>query len=80
MDVTEIQKEVRHLPAAQRRKLTAWMVTEYPALSVEGLMTRAQRSVKSGKLVPTPPTHANIPSGRTLEHALNVAARLGLKK
>ena len=32
MDVTKIQKEVRRLRPSQRKKLTAWMVSEFPVL------------------------------------------------
>ena len=80
MDVTKIQREVRRLPARDRKKLTAWMVSEFPVLSVDRLMRRASRSVKSGAFTPSPPTEDNFPKGRTLDHALEVAKRLGLRK
>ena len=80
MDVTKIQNEVRRLPARERKKLTAWMVTQYPVLSVDRLMAKASRAVKSGAWAPEPPTADNFPRGRTLTHALAVADRLGLRK
>jgi hypothetical protein len=44
MDVTRIQREVRRLPPRERKKLTAWMVAEFPALSVGRLMRKATAS------------------------------------
>lgn len=64
----------------ERQKLTAWMVAEFPALSVEALMTKAARAVDTGVFRPIPPTAENIPQGKTLEHAMKVAEQLGLKK
>lgn len=80
MDVAKIQREVSRLPAKERKKLTAWMVAEYPALIVEKLLGKASRAVAAGTFKLTPPTHDNFPRGRTLDHALTVAARLGLRK
>lgn len=80
MEVTRIQREVRRLPARERKKLTTWILTEFPVLSVNRLMTKAARAVKSGAWVPEPPTPDNFPQGRTLAHALTVADRLGLRK
>ena len=80
MDVAKIQNQVRRLPPSQRKKLTAWMVSEFPILSVSSLMAKAEREVKAGTWTPTRPTEDNIPKGKTLEHALQVAARLGIRK
>jgi hypothetical protein len=80
MSVTKIQGEVRRLPAQERKKLTAWMVAEYPVLTVERLMAKAARRVKAEAWSPAPPTSDNFPRGRTLAHALRVADRLGLGK
>ena len=80
MDVVKIQREVRRLPARERKKLTAWMVVEFPVLSVDRLMAQAERAVNAGRLKPTPPTGDNFPRGRTLEHALAMAGQLGLRK
>ena len=80
MDVDKIQREVRRLRPSQRKQLTAWMVSEFPVLSVKGLMAKAGREVKAGTWTPTPPTEDNIPKGKTLEHALQVAVRLGIRK
>jgi hypothetical protein len=80
MDVGKIQEQVRRLPASQRKKLTAWMVLSYPALTVDGLMARASREVEAGRWKPAPPTEDNFPKGRVLDHALRVADRLGLRK
>ena len=80
MNAVEIQREVRRLPARERKKLTAWMVVEYPALSVDRLMTKATRAVKAGTFKPTPPTADNFPQGRSLERALAVAGQMGLRR
>ena len=80
MDVAKIQREVRRLPARERKKLTAWMVVEFPALSVERLMAKAAQAVKAGTFKPTPPTADNFPKGAALERALAVAGQLGLRK
>ncbi|MCX6956523.1 MAG: hypothetical protein NTV51_30700 [Verrucomicrobia bacterium] len=80
MDIAKIQSEVRRLPARERKKLTAWMVIEYPALSVDRLLAKAERAVKTGRFKPTPPTADNFPKGRALQHALAVAGQLGLGK
>ena len=80
MDVAKIQREVRRLPTRERKKLTAWMVVEFPALSVDLLMVKAERAVSTGRFKPTPPTADNFPQGRTLEQALAVAGQLGLRK
>ena len=80
MELTKIQRDVRRLSARERKKLTAWMVVEYPALSVDRLIVKAERAVKAGKFKPTPPTADNFPTGRTLAHALAVATQLGLRK
>jgi hypothetical protein len=80
MDVAQIQSEVRRLPARQRKKLTMWMVAEYPAFSVDRLMRKATRAARTGAWKPEPPTAENFPKGKTLEHALSVAGQLGLRK
>jgi hypothetical protein len=80
MTAVEIQREVRRLPARERKKLTAWMVNEYPALTVDRLMRKATRAVKAGTYQPTPPTADNFPQGRTLERALAVAGQMGLRR
>jgi hypothetical protein len=56
------------------------MVVEFPALSVDRLMAKGARMVKVGALKPTPPTADNFPQGKTLQHALDVAGKLGLRK
>ena len=78
--MAEIQKAVRRLPVAKRRRLTTWMVKSYPALTVEGLMNRAAERVAAGSWVPPPPTTENIPAGALLQHARRTATRLGLAK
>jgi hypothetical protein len=80
MSVKEIQGAVRRLPAVKRRRLTTWMVREFPALTVEDLMAKAGRRVKAGSWSPAPPTHDNVPSGAMLEHATRTARRLGILK
>jgi hypothetical protein len=80
MDVAKIQREVRRLPTRERKKLTAWMVTEFPVRSVDRLMARAARAVKTGTWTPAPPTEDNFPKGSTLDHAFEVAGRLGLRQ
>ena len=80
MDMIKIQSQVRRLPARERKKLTAWMVAEYPVLSVERLLARAERAVNAGTLIPAPLTPDNIPRGRTVAHALAMAEQLGLRR
>jgi len=80
MGVREIQQAVRRLPASKRRKLTTWMVREFPALTVEGLMDRAAAKVQDGTWTPTPPGADNIPTGKTLRHARETARHLGIAK
>ena len=80
MDMAKIQREVRRLRPGERKKLTAWMVSEFPILSVRTLMAKAGREVKAGAWAPIPPTDDNIPKGRALERALAVAEKLGIRK
>lgn len=80
MNVKEIQGAVRRLPAAKRRRLTTWMVREFPALTVENLMARTALRVKAGSWSPAPPTAVNLPTGATLEHVWRTARRLGIAK
>lgn len=78
MGLTEIQRAVDTLPAAERLRLTAWMVSRYPLLRVEQLMAHATTLVESGEWKPAPPTDDNRPKGEVLEHALRVAKQLDL--
>jgi hypothetical protein len=80
MSVKEIQQAVQRMPAAKRRQLTTWMVTRYPALTVEGLLANAERRAKVGTLHSTPPTVDNVPTGATAIHVKRTAKRLGLAK
>jgi hypothetical protein len=80
MSVKEIQLAVRRLPAGKRRRLTTWMVREFPALTVDDLIAKAERKVKAGSWSPTPPTRDNVPTGAMLEHAARTARRLGIAK
>jgi len=80
MGVAKIQREVRRLPTRQRKKLTAWMVAEFPVRSMDRLMARAARAVKTGTWTPAPPTEANFPKGKTLDHVMDIAGRLGLRQ
>lgn len=80
MSLTEIQHAVDTLPADERLRLTAWMVSRYPLLRVEQLMAHATTLVQNGKWAPTPPTDDNRPKGKVLEHALQVAEQLDLGK
>jgi hypothetical protein len=80
VSITQIQQEVCHLSEAERKQLTAWMVSAFPVLRVEDLMAQATAVVEQGAWHPQPPTEDNIPKGKTLEHALLVAARLDLLK
>jgi hypothetical protein len=80
MDVAKIQREVLRLRPSQRKKLTAWMVSEFPVLSVDRLMAKAVQDVKAGVRAPTLPTEDNIPKGKTLERVLQVAGQLGIRK
>ena len=80
MSLTEIQRAVENLPTDERLRLTAWMVSRYPLLSVEQLMAHAARLVDGGKWTPDPPTDDNAPRGKVLERALRVAERLDLDR
>jgi hypothetical protein len=80
MSVKEIQKAVRKLPAGKRRKLTTWMVREFPALTVESLVAKQTRKLKADSEALRPPTADNFPTGATLEHAKRTAKRLGIAK
>lgn len=80
MDVAKIQREVRRRPARERKKLTAWMVVEFPAPSVDRLMAKAAPAVKAGTFKPTPPMADNFPEGRALERALAEAGQQGLRR
>jgi len=79
VDVARIQREVLRLRLSQRRRLTAWVVSEFPVLSVSRLMAKARRAAKAGRRIPTPPTKDNFPKGKTLERALQVADRRGIR-
>ena len=80
MQIEEIQRAVRKLPAAKRRQLTTWMVREFPALTVESLITRGARRARAGTFRPEPPTIENVPRGSTLDHVKQTAKRLGIAK
>lgn len=80
MSLAEIQRAVDSLPADERLRLTAWMVTHYPLLRVEELMANATSLVEAGKWDPVPPTDDNRPKGKILQHALQTAAKLKLGK
>lgn len=80
MSLTEIQRAVDTLSADERLRLTAWMVSRYPLLRVEQLMTHATALIDSGEWEPPPPTDDNRPKGKVLEHALRVAKQLDLGK
>lgn len=78
MGVREIQQAVKNLPAAERRKLTTWMVKEFPALTVDDFL--AKQGSKPGAESVEPPTADNFPSDATLAHAERTAKRLGLAR
>lgn len=78
MSMKEIQETVRRLPAAKRRRLTIWMVREFPVLTVDRLMTKAVMRVGSTSWIPSPPKSENVPIGATLEHVKRTARRLGI--
>lgn len=80
MSLTKIQRAVDSLPADERLRLTAWMVTRYPLLRVEQLMAHAATLIDRGERVPTPPTEENFPKGKVLEDALRLAEQLDLGK
>ena len=80
MSLIEIQQAVESLSPEERLRLTAWMVSRYPVLKVEQLMTRATTLVDSGEWVPSAPSEDNRPKGKMLDHALRVAEELDLGK
>jgi len=69
MTMAKILEEVGQLPASEQRELAAFMVAKYPPRSVEELVSRAEKEVRQGKWVPTPPTVDNIPAGEPLGRA-----------
>jgi hypothetical protein len=80
MSLAEIQRAVDTLPADERLRLTAWMVSRYPLLTVEQLMDHAAKLVNSGEWTPAPPNDDSRPKGKVLEHALRAAEQLNLGK
>lgn len=80
MRLSEIQRAVDTLPAEERLRLTAWMVSRYPLLSVEQLMASAARLIESREWAATPPTDENGPKGGALERALRIAEEFDLGK
>jgi hypothetical protein len=78
--LTEIQQAVDSLPADERLRLTAWMVSRYPLLTVEQLMAHATRMTGTGEWTPAPPTDDNRPKRKILEHARRTAERLNFRK
>jgi hypothetical protein len=77
MSVEQIQREVIRLPAAERRRLAAWMLTEFPPRSVDELVARAEAEARSGVWTPLPPTPDNFPTGVALDAALRRAKVAG---
>ena len=80
MSVEQIQHEVARLSEAERRKLTAWMVREFPPRAVAELVSRAEAQALSGEWNPLPPAADNIPTGEALAAALQRARNLGLTR
>jgi len=80
MSLTEIQQAVETLPADERARLTAWIVSRYPLLKVEPLMASAAKLAHSGDWAVSPPTDENQPKGKILAHATRVAEKLDLGK
>ena len=80
MSLAEIQRAVDSLPVDERLRLTVWMVSRYPLLTVEQLMAHATRMIDTGEWTPAPPTDDNRPKGKILEHAQRTAERLNLGK
>ncbi len=80
MSLTEIQSAVDKLPAAERTRLTACLVSRYPLLQVKQLLARAKKLVEQGEWQPTPPTSDNEPSGKILDHAARTIRELGLDR
>jgi hypothetical protein len=79
MSLAEIQRAVDSLPADERVRLTAWMVSHYPLFTVEQLMAHATRMTDTGEWTPAPPTDDNRPKGKILEHAQRTAERLKVR-
>ena len=80
MSLNEIQRAVEKLPQDDRCRLTAWMVSRYPLLTVEGLMARAAELVEAGQWDPSPPSDDNRAKGEMLDRALRIAEEHGLGK
>ncbi len=64
MSLTEIQQAVEGLSPEERLRLTAWMVSRYPVLKVEQLMTRATTLVDNGEWTPSAPSEENRPKAK----------------
>lgn len=79
MSLADIQRAVDSLPADDRQRLTAWMVSRYPVLRIERLMAIASGLVERGQWTPSPPTEDNYPKGKSLDHATRVAEELDLE-
>jgi hypothetical protein len=80
MSVEQIQREVRRLPEAERRKLAAWVLAEFPPRSVNDLVAAAEAAAKRGEWTPQPPTADNIPKGVALDAALRRARAVGIAR
>jgi hypothetical protein len=78
MSLSQIQRAVCKLEDSERKRLTAWLLSEFPVLRLEDLMARASQAVERGDWQPLPPGSENIPKGKTLQHALQTAAEIGL--
>ena len=80
MSLNEIQRAVENLPKDERVRLTAWMVSRYPLLRVEGLIAHAAELIESGQWVPVAPSEDNRPKGKMLDRALRIAEEHDLDK
>ena len=78
MSVEQIQAEVSRLPEVERKKLTAWLLAQFPPRSVNELVGRAEEQARRGEWVPLPPAEDNISKGEALAEAIRRAKALGL--
>jgi hypothetical protein len=80
VSVEQIQREVRELPEAERRKLAAWMFAQFSPRSVNELVARAEDQARRGEWIPQPPTSDNIPTGAALAAAVRRARAAGITR
>ena len=80
MSIEQIQGAVVQLPEAEKRKLAAWMLAQFPLRSVHDLVSQAEAEARQGQWSPQPPGPDNFPTGPALEAALRRTRAAGAIK